>query len=310
MALAPRRPRHGAGGGGGRRSHGHASAGGGARVGQEDLPRPARLLHRQGGPWIERRLGPQREDLLLSLGGCDAFISHSWHDDGAAKFNALSAWASAFEAEHRRPPIVWLDKASIDQDDIEASLSCLPVCSHTLPSLTLPSLTHALPSLPHQVYLAGCKQLLVLAGPTYVERLWCIVEVFTYLRMGGSPDRMVVVPLAGQTQRLNFGEFDAEKAKCFSPEDKRKLLQAITMAFGSCEPFNALVRTTLQAKAEESVRVQVNGGAEGSGAAEGVPTLRGRRTSSTRRRRRPGRSTRSTRSRRGRWRRRDLVAVA
>ena len=144
--------------------------------------------------------------------------------------------------------------------------------THTLPSLTH---THTLPSLPHQVYLAGCKQLLVLAGPTYVERLWCIVEVFTYLRMGGSPDRMVVVPLAGQTARLNFGEFDAEKAKCFSPEDKRKLLQAITMAFGSCEPFNALVRTTLQAKAEESVRVQVNGGAEGSGAAEGVPDFAG-----------------------------------
>ena len=96
-------------------------------------------------------------------------------------------------------------KASINQDDIENSLACLPV------------------------YLAGCRQLLILAGPTCesastrtlvypcmsltalqpslslrtplgvtdTERLWCIVEVFTFLRMGSSPDNMVVKPLAG-----------------------------------------------------------------------------------------------------------------
>ena len=154
----------------------------------------------------------------------------SWHDDGAAKYAALASWSASFEKEHRRSPVVWLDKASINQDDIEASLACLPV------------------------YLAGCNTLLVLAGPTYTERLWCIVEVFTYLRMGGAPERMIVVPLAGA--RLDFSSFDAEKAKCYSPEDKRKLLQAITLAFGSCEPFNLLVRSMLASRADESAIVQ------------------------------------------------------
>ena len=115
------------------------------------------------------------------------------------RYAALTTWVKKFEAEHRRMPWVWLDKASIDQDDIERSLSCLPV------------------------YLAGCRQLLVLAGPTYVERLWCIVEVFTYLRMGGSPDRMIVVPLSGA--RLNFGEFDVHAIACTEP--RTTLLHAL-----------------------------------------------------------------------------------
>ena len=58
---------------------------------------------------------------------------------------------------------------------------------------------------------------------------------------------------------LRFARAQAEKAKCFSPEDKRKLLQAIVSAFGSCAPFNALVRSTLAAKAEESMRIAVQG---------------------------------------------------
>ena len=104
-----------------------------------------------------------------ALGELDAFVSHSWHDDGAKKYKGLRGWADAFEVREKRAPLIWLDKASIDQTDISTALACLPV------------------------YLAGCNTLLVLAGPTYTERLWCIVEVFTYLRMGGAPERMVVV---------------------------------------------------------------------------------------------------------------------
>ena len=45
------------------------------------------------------------------LGEVDAFVSHSWLDDGEAKFEALAAWAESFESEHGRPACVWLDKA-------------------------------------------------------------------------------------------------------------------------------------------------------------------------------------------------------
>ena len=50
------------------------------------------------------------------------------------------------------------DKACIDQNDIQQSLACLPV------------------------FLAGCQTLLVVAGPTYCSRLWCVMELFTFAR--------------------------------------------------------------------------------------------------------------------------------
>ena len=50
------------------------------------------------------------------------------------------------------------DKACIDQSDIQQSLACLPV------------------------FLAGCQTLLVVAGPTYCSRLWCVMELFTFAR--------------------------------------------------------------------------------------------------------------------------------
>merc|ERR1740139_1173863 len=33
------------------------------------------------------------------LGQCDVFLSHSWHDDGMAKWRALQNWRAAFVAE-------------------------------------------------------------------------------------------------------------------------------------------------------------------------------------------------------------------
>ena len=167
-----------------------------------------------------------------ALGELDAFVSHSWHDDGAKKYKGLRGWADAFEAREKRAPLIWLDKASIDQTDISTALACLPV------------------------YLAGCRELLILAGPTYVERLWCVVEVYTYLRMGGKLDGIEVVALDAAALP-SFGEFKAEDAKCYSAEDKAKLLGAIENGFGSTAPFNELVRSTLslQRRAEAVVEV-------------------------------------------------------
>ena len=111
-------------------------------------------------------------------------------------------------------------QACIDQQAISASLACLPV------------------------YLAGCEQLLVIAGPTYKERLWCAVEVFTFVRMGGALERIRVAPLATSGD-LGFGRFAVEDANCHDHKDKAKLLTAIEAAFGDYAPFNALVRKLL-----------------------------------------------------------------
>ena len=147
-------------------------------------------------------------------------MSHSWHDSVADKWEALQGWVARFQAAKGREPVLWLDKACIDQENISASLACLPV------------------------YLAGCERLLVLAGDTYVERLWCVVEVFTFCRMGGALDRVEIVPLG---TALDFERFAVEQAKCFDANDKARLLSAIEAAFGSYAPFNVLVRSMLKA---------------------------------------------------------------
>ena len=58
----------------------------------------------------------------------------------------------------RASPCAAQDKACIDQGNIQQSLACLPV------------------------FLAGCQTLLVVAGPTYCSRLWCVMELFTFAR--------------------------------------------------------------------------------------------------------------------------------
>lgn len=122
-------------------------------------------------------------------------------------------------------------KACIDQQDIERSLRYLPV------------------------YLAGCQGLLVIAGPTYATRLWvgtcrseraltaspeltlpqavclthiplppvsslhqCVVELFVFLRTGGSAERVTVVPIGAckddvQTAYRGLAAFDLRTAK-------------------------------------------------------------------------------------------------
>jgi len=63
-----------------------------------------------------------------ALGEVDAFLSHSWSDDGREKYEVLCGWADAFEAAYGRPPLLWLDRCCIRQDDdIAASLLGLPI---------------------------------------------------------------------------------------------------------------------------------------------------------------------------------------
>ena len=161
-----------------------------------------------------------RKAEAAALGEVTAFMSHSWSDDAAAKYARLLE----YNAEHSRdapgePCRVWLDKACIDQDDIDASLACLPV------------------------FLSGCRDLLVLAGRTYTTRLWCVMEMFVFLRMGGRRERIVIKLLEeGDDLPRMLATFDAGKARCFADGDRHKLWAVIEAAFGTFAPFNRLVR--------------------------------------------------------------------
>ena len=164
-----------------------------------------------------------------TLGQVDAFVSHSWHDDSDLKWEQLQLYRADFKkANGGREPLVWIDKYCIDQNNLADGLMCLPV------------------------FLAGCNSLLVLAGSTYPRRMWCVMELFIFLVMGGSESAVDVRLLCNS---LNTAErealiqdlesFDAKEAKCSMQDDEDRMLGAIAGAFGSLEAFSRNVRKTL-----------------------------------------------------------------
>ena len=76
------------------------------------------------------------------------------------------------------------------------------------------------------------------------------MEVFTFLRMGGSKERIDTLPLKLSSTALarQFAVFDARHSQCFAPEDKERLLGIIEASFGDYPTFNLLVRTMLQGR--------------------------------------------------------------
>ena len=116
------------------------------------------------------------------------------------------------------PRVCAADKACIDQQRIDESLAALPV------------------------YLSGCQDLLVVVGPTYTRRLWCVMELFVFLQMGGSLDRVTALTLPGKEVQRELATFDASKAQCFKAEDRERLLGIIESSFGDFGTFNATVR--------------------------------------------------------------------
>ena len=119
-------------------------------------------------------------------------------------------------------------QACIDQSDIAANLACLPV------------------------FLSGCKELLCLAGGTYVTRLWCVMELFTFVQMGGERTALSVVEL-GDSVRGALSRFDASKARCFLSKDRQHLLAVMEAGFGDLQPFNRVMRQLLK---ERTVDIQ------------------------------------------------------
>ena len=160
-----------------------------------------------------------------SVGEVDGFLSHSWRDDAALKWQAMQKFKRDFEATHDgAEPKCWLDKACIDQSgDIDASLKVLPI------------------------YLLASKMFVVFAGSSYTTRLWCVVELFSYLRGGGTLERIAVEPLDLDVADA-IGSFTVEKADCTVRADKQRLLGIIEASFGSTAEFNNACRNILMAK--------------------------------------------------------------
>lgn len=154
-----------------------------------------------------------------TLGGADAFISHSWHEDPDAKIVALEAWRQRFLIDRRREPRVWFDKFCIDQDNIENSLAALPI------------------------YLAGSEKLVVCYGKTYTKRLWAVMELFIFVQMGGLVEDIEFLRIGEDAPSIH--SFDATVATCFLKEDADRLFAVVEAGFASLSDFNDEVRNLL-----------------------------------------------------------------
>ena len=143
------------------------------------------------------------------------------------------------------------------------------------------------------VFLAGCSSLVVLGGPHWPTRLWCIIEVrrvdsqspdaapslltrsrislqvFTFLAIGSDHRRLRVVPLtpvadptepdlalAHMLTKRSCKRLDVKTADCYAA-DKDRLLGAIESGFASIDQFNTVCQTALTSALERQERVAV-----------------------------------------------------
>ena len=86
-------------------------------------------------------------------------------------------------------------------------------------------------------------------------RLWCVVELFCFLKNGGDIDRVTVLPVveasneadeaaadATRALRRELGRFRVERARCSQERDTQKLLGCIVRARHSATPSLAHAR--------------------------------------------------------------------
>lgn len=148
-----------------------------------------------------------------------AFVSHSWSDPGEAKWHCMCEWVAMRSVED---PLLWLDKACISQTDIQGSLAGLPI------------------------FLEACQELLVLVGKSYTTRLWCVMELYTFVRMKGGIDRLTVMLLDEEESLMErLSSFDAGQARCFLAKDREHLMAVIEASYGTMRPFNKQMQQLL-----------------------------------------------------------------
>lgn len=218
----------------------------------------ARRGTRAGGHHAQHnRLSGWSLSRQCAMGAVDAFISHAWLDDAAAKVERLKGWLPSPSAD----PLIWIDVACLDQSVISTSLSCLPF------------------------FILGSKQFVGLVGPRYHTRLWCIMELFFFyeLRSAG-PNACVFLDLRDEehTQDGLGGAFDVHKAQCGAEGDRDFLLAIIESSFGSVQPFNNIVRTLMKRvepmRADPSIAAAsaaspLDGDGSGRPLSHGTPTM-------------------------------------
>ena len=100
------------------------------------------------------------------------------------------------------------------------------------------------------VFLSGCQQLLLLVGPSYVTRLWCVMECFIFMRIKGIDETaaqqtsqyLKVKELSSDADLAQtLARFKSANAQCRYDRDRQRLLAVIEASFGTTRSFDELV---------------------------------------------------------------------
>merc|ERR1712176_751382 len=83
----------------------------------------------------------------------------------------------------------------------------------------------------------------------------CIMELFTFVHIGGKLDKIRFVPVLRKDQEDQdlksichaFDTFDARACACYLPEDKERMLNIICAAYEGVDGFNEDVRAIFRA---------------------------------------------------------------
>ena len=204
------------------------------------------------------------ERCAAKFGSVDAFISHSQLDDEACKWERMRAWARSFSSEYQRVPTVWYDRVCIQEATAAENVAALPLM------------------------VLGCKQLVVLAGPTYSSRLWAMIEVLVFLwSQQGRQHDVVVLPLLRRAQETAEGvrrrneaallssvrQVDLAAAACYCEEDRQWMLAAIESAFGTPDRFNTLLSDLLHNQCSRYITQERDHSAGSRGAVTSTASL-------------------------------------
>ena len=83
------------------------------------------------------------------------------------------------------------------------------------------------------MFVAWSKSLVILASSSYVERLWCIMELFTWVEMGCKIDAIKIYDIdGGASLDEDLSKFKVSRAKCYKLFDMHRLVAVIENAFG------------------------------------------------------------------------------
>lgn len=103
-----------------------------------------------------------------------------------------------------------------------------------------------------------CLQSDARARRSYLERLWCMLEVFVWIEMGGKVDDVELFFIPPETGldlsnpsavqdyfESRFASFDVADASCYDPIQRDRLLSIVEAGFGGLDGFNNALRTTM-----------------------------------------------------------------